>query len=133
LQSEDPGPEVVHPHAVGIKVGNEAHSVPARQGRDPEPVRRFECFAVDLHRLADWLKFCRMRTLAMQSMGVHWIPVYEILEDHGFEVCLVNARGIRNLPGRKRNVQKSQWLLKLHTHTMARLCRAPSSNVSGPA
>jgi transposase len=116
LQSEDPGLEVVHPHAAGIDVGNSAHYVAVRPDRDPEPVRRFECFTADLHHLADWLKSCGVKTVVMQSTGVYWIPWYEVLEDRGFEVYLVNARHTKNLPGRKSEVQESQWLLKLHTY-----------------
>lgn len=116
LQSEDPGLEVVHPHAAGIDVGNSAHYVAVRPDRDPEPVRRFECFTADLHHLADWLKSCGVKTVVMQSTGVYWIPLYEVLEDRGFEVYLVNARHTKNLPGRKSDVQESQWLLKLHTY-----------------
>jgi transposase len=116
LQSEDPGLEVVHPHAAGIDVGNSAHYVAVRPDRDPEPVRRFECFTADLHHLADWLKSCGVKTVVMQSTGVYWIPLYEVLEDRGFEVYLVNARHTKNLPGRKSEVQESQWLLKLHTY-----------------
>jgi transposase len=116
LQSEDPGLEVVHPHAAGIDVGNSAHYVAVRPDRDPEPVRRFECFTADLHHLADWLKSCGVKTVVMQSTGVYWIPWYEVLEDRGFEVYLVNARHTKNLPGRKSDVQESQWLLKLHTY-----------------
>ena len=106
LQSEDPGLEVVHPHAAGIDVGNGAHYVAVRPDRDLEPVRRFECFTADLHRLADWLRSCGVKTVAMQSTGVYWIPIYEILEDRGFEVYLVNARHTKNLPGRKSDVQE---------------------------
>jgi len=73
-------------------------------------------FTADLHHLADWLRSCGVKTVAMQSTGVYWIPIYEILEDRGFEVYLVNARHTRNLPGRKSDVQESQWLLKLHTY-----------------
>ena len=116
LQSEDPGLEVVHPHAAGIDVGNEAHYVAVAPNRDQQPVRRFECFTADLHRLAEWLKICKVKTVAMQSTGVYWIPLYEILEERGFEVYLVNARHTKNLPGRKSDVQESQWLLKLHTY-----------------
>ena len=116
LRSEDPGLEVVHPHAAGIDVGNSAHYVALRPDRDPEPVRRFECFTADLYRLAEWLKSCGVKTVAMQSTGVYWIPLYEILEEHGFEVYLVNARHTKTLPGRKSDVQESQWLLKLHTY-----------------
>jgi len=116
LQSEDPGLEVVHPHAAGIDVGNSAHYVAVRPDRDPEPVRRFECFTADLHHLADWLKSCGVKTVVMQSTGVYWIPLYEVLEDRGFEVYLVNARHTKNLPERNGDVQESQWLLKLHTY-----------------
>jgi hypothetical protein len=116
LQSANPGLEVVHPRAAGIDVGNSAHYVAVRPDQDAEPVRRFECFTGDLHRLADWLEACGVQTVAMQSTGVYWIPLYEILEERGLEVYLVNARHTKNLPGRKSDVQESQWLLKLHTH-----------------
>jgi transposase len=80
LQSEDPGLEVVHPHAAGIE-GNSAQYVAARPDRDPQPVRRFECFTADLYRLADWLKSCGVNTVAMQSTGVYWVPLYDILKN----------------------------------------------------
>src|SRR5882724_640136 len=92
LRSEDPGLDVVHPRAAGIDVGNGAHYVAVRPDQDREPVRRFECFTADLHRLADWLEACGVETIAMQSTGVYWIPLYEILEERGLEVYLVNAR-----------------------------------------
>src|SRR2546426_7476497 len=129
LQSEDPGLEVVHPHAAGIDVGNSAHYVAVRPDRDPEPVRRFECFTTDLYRLAEWLASCGVKTVALQSTGVYWIPLYEILEDRGFEVYLVNARHTKNLPGRKTDVQESQWLLKLHTYGLLRNSFHPSADI----
>jgi transposase len=104
------------PTCGGIDVGNRAHYVAVRPERDPQPVRRFECFTADLRRLADWLQSCGAKTVAMQSTGVYWIPLHEILEERGFEVYLVNARHTKNLPGRKSDVQESQWLLKLHTY-----------------
>ncbi len=110
------GLEVVHPHAAGIDVGNSSHYVAVRPDRDEEPVRKFDCFTADLHRLADWLKSCGVKTVAMQSTGVYWIPLYEILEERGLELYLVNARHTKNLPGRKSDVQECQWLLKLHTY-----------------
>jgi transposase len=115
-RSEDPGLEVLHPNAAGIDVGNNAHYVAVRPDRDPQPVRRFECFTADLHRVADWLRQSGVTTVAMQSTGVYWIPLYDILDAQGFEGYLVNARYTRNLPGRKTDVQESQWLLKLHTY-----------------
>ena len=129
LRSEDPGLEVVHPHAAGIDVGNSMHYVAVRPDRDPEPVRRFECFTADLYRLADWLESCGVQTVAMQSTGVYWIPLYEILEEHGFEVHLVNARHTKNLPGRKSDVQESQWLLKLHTYGLLNNSFQPTAEI----
>ena len=107
--------EVVHPNAAGIDIGNESHYVAVAPNRDPNPVRQFACFTEDLHRLADWLKSCGIDTVAMQSTGVYWLPVYEILTERGLKVFLVNARHTKNLPGRKTDVQECQWLLQLHT------------------
>ncbi len=129
LQSENPGLEVVHPHAAGIDVGNSAHYVAVRPDRDPQPVRRFECFTADLHRLANWLQSCGVQTVALQSTGVYWIPLYDILEERGFEVYLVNARHTKNLPGRKSDVQESQWLLKLHTYGLLNNSFQPLSKI----
>ena len=129
LRSDDPGLEVMHPHAAGIDVGNSAHYVAVRPDRDPESVRRFECFTADLHRLADWLQQCGVTTVAMQSTGVYWIPLYEILDARGLEVYLVNARHTRNLPGRKSDVQESQWLLKLHTYGLLRNSFHPPADI----
>ena len=129
LQSENPGLEVVHPQAAGIDVGNSAHYVAVRPDRDPEPVRRFECFTADLHRLADWLQSCGVKTVALQSTGVYWIPLYDVLEERGLEVYLVNARHTKNLPGRKSDVQESQWLLKLHTYGLLNNSFQPPSKI----
>ena len=129
LRSEDPGLEVLHPQAAGIDVGNGAHYVAVRPERDPEPVRRFDCFTADLHRLADWLQSCGVKTVAMQSTGVYWIPVYEVLEERGFQVYLVNARNTKNLPGRKSDVQESQWLLKLHTYGLLNNSFQPTAEI----
>jgi transposase len=121
--------EVVHPRAAGIDVGNSAHYVAVRPDCDPEPVRRFECFTADLHRLANWLQSCGVKTVALQSTGVYWIPLYDILEEHGFEVYVVNARHTKNLPGRKSDVQESQWLLKLHTYGLLNNSFQPASKI----
>ncbi|HJZ70557.1 MAG TPA: IS110 family transposase [Vicinamibacterales bacterium] len=129
LWTQDPGLDIVHPHAAGIDVGNSTHYVAVRPDRDPDSVRRFECFTADLHRLADWLQHCGVTTVAMQSTGVYWIPVYEILDARGIEVYLVNARHTKNLPGRKTDVQESQWLLKLHTYGLLRNSFHPSAAI----
>src|SRR5260370_34014857 len=84
LQSEDPGLEVVHPHAAGIDVGNSAQHVAARPDRDPQPVRRFECFTADQYRLAHCLRSCGVNTVAMQSTRVHWVALYDIVKNGVF-------------------------------------------------
>ena len=91
--------------------------------RDSQPVRRFECFTADLHRFADGLQSCGVKTVALQSTRVYWIPLYDILEERGFEVYLVNARHTKNLPGRKSDVQESQWLLTFQPTSEIRVLR----------
>jgi hypothetical protein len=81
----------INRNAAGIDCGSETHYVAVPPERDPEPVRSFKTFTSDLHRLADWLKACKIKTVAMESTGVYWIPIFEILEERGFEVVLVNA------------------------------------------
>ena len=106
--------EVMHPDAAGIDVGGSEHWVAISPERDPEPVLRFGCFTADLHEMARWLLEKGVRSVAMQSTGVYWMPVFEILEEHGLNVILVNARDTKNMPGRKSDIQECQWLLKLH-------------------
>jgi len=126
IQSEDLTLEVVHPDAAGIDIGNESHYVAVPPKRDSQPVRRFGCTTAELKAMANWLKQCGIRTVAMQSTGVYWIAAYDILEQAGLEVYLVNARDTKNLPGRKTDVQESQWLMKLHTYGLLRNSFRPS-------
>jgi Transposase len=120
MQSKDLSLEVVHPHAAGIDIGNASHYVAVPPSRDPQPVRCFGCTTAELKKMAEWLTQCRIRTVALQSTGVYWMAVYDILEEAGLEVYLVNARETKNLPGRKTDVQESQWLMKLHTYGLLR-------------
>ena len=129
LCSNDPGLEVVHANAAGIDVGNESHFVAVAPGRDPEPVREFGSWTMDLERLAHWLKSCGVETVALQATGVYWIALYDVLEQHGMQVYLVNARDTKNLPGRKSDVQESQWLLKLHTYGLLRNSFRPPDEI----
>src|SRR5437879_7709124 len=108
IQSERLSLEVVHPDAAGIDIGNESHYVAVPPGRDSLQVRRYGCTTDELKAMANWLKLCGIRTVAMQSTGVYWIVVYDILEAAGLEVYLVNAQQTKNLPGRKSDVQESQ-------------------------
>jgi hypothetical protein len=101
IQSEDISLEVIHPDAAGIDIGNESHYVAVPPTRDSQPVRRFGCTTAELKTMANWLKQCPIRTIAMPT-GVYWVAVYDILEEAGLEVYLVNARETKNLPGRKK-------------------------------
>lgn len=129
IWSDNPGLEVVHRDAAGIDIGSREHLVAVGPDRDAQPVRNFGCFTEDLHRQARWLQECGVKTVVMQSTGVYWIPVYDVLEQYGFDVWLVNARETRNLPGRKSDVQESQWLLKLHTYGLLRRSFRPTAEI----
>ena len=91
-KSGSEGLPIVHRHAAGIDIGATFHVVAVPADADEEPVRRFNSFTGDLHQLADWLTRVGITTVAMESTGSYWIPVYEILEARGLEVVLVNAR-----------------------------------------
>ena len=121
--------EIVHPHAAGIDIGGSEHWVAINPERDEQPVRCFDCFTADLEQMADWLVDRGVRSVAMQSTGVYWIPVFEILQQHGLEVYLVNARHTKNLPGRKSDIAECQWLLKLHTFGLLSNSFQPSDEV----
>jgi transposase len=105
----------VNPHAAGLDIGSEEIWACVPEDRDAEPVRSFGTFTPDLYALADWLAASRIETVAMESTGVYWIPVYEILEARGFRVHLVNARHLKHVPGRKSDVKDCQWIQHLHT------------------
>jgi transposase len=115
VNSVSPQLPTLHPNAAGIDVGARELYVAVPLGRDPHPVRTFATFTEDLHALRDWLKDCGVTTVALESTGVYWIAVFQILEAAGMEVCLVNARHCKNLPGRKTDVQDCQWLQYLHS------------------
>ena len=106
---------VLNPDAAGIDVGAREHYVAVPPGRDEQAVRRFGAFTEDLHKLAQWLLQCGVRTVAMESTGVYWLPLYQILEDYGLVVKLVNARHVKHVPGRKSDVQDCQWLQQLES------------------
>ena len=104
---------LTHPNAAGIDIGSASHFVAVPPDRDDEPVREFPSFTRDLHLLADWLDACSIDTVAMESTGVYWIPLFELLESRGFNVLLVNARHVKNVSGRKSDVLDCQWLQQL--------------------
>ena len=131
LKSQDGtlGLHIVHPRAAGIDVGNEEHWVAINPQLDAYPVRSFGCFTRDLEAMADWLVGCGIDTVAMQSTGVYWIGLYDILAQRGIRVFVVNAADTKNLPGRKTDVQECQWLLKQHTHGLLKNSFRPEEEI----
>jgi transposase len=107
--------EQLNLNAAGIDVGATEHwgAVPA--DRDVQPVQRFGAFTADLYALAAWLRQCQIDTVVMESTGVYWIALFEVLEERGFDVKLVDAHQARQVPGRKTDVGDCQWLQELHT------------------
>jgi transposase len=121
--------EQINLNAAGIDVHAEEIFVAVPKGRDVESVRSFPTFTADLHRLADWLEGCYIETVAMESTGVYWIPLHEILEARGFEVYLVNARHLKNVTGRKTDVSDCQWIQQLHTYGLLRPSFRPPEQI----
>jgi transposase len=116
---------ILHPHAAGIDVGASELFVAVSADRDPQPVRSFPTITRNLNALADWLQQCGIRSVAMESTSVYWIPVYQILESRGLEVCLVNVQHVKNVPGRKTDVSDCQWLQYLHSVGLLRASFRP--------
>jgi transposase, IS6 family len=106
---------VMHPNAAGVDIGAEEIFVAVPAERDADQVRSFGTFTRNLCEVADWLQRCRVQTVAMESTGVYWIPLYQILETRGFQVFLVNAQHVKNVPGRKSDVSDCQWIQYLHS------------------
>jgi transposase len=120
---------VMRPDAAGIDIGATEIFVAVPPDRATENVRSFPTFTQDLCALADWLAQCKVKTVAMESTGVYWIPLFQILEDRGFEVCLVNARHVKNVPGRRTDVLDCQWLQFLHSVGLLRASFRPEQEV----
>ncbi len=121
----------VHPAAAAIDIGATMHVAAVGPDRDQEPVRTFQTFTDDLHRLADWFAQCGIKSIVMESTGVYWIPAYEILEQRGFSVMLVNARDAKHVPGRKTDVSDAQWLQRLHEYGLLRPSFRPQAEMAG--
>lgn len=120
---------LTHPNAAGIDIGSASHYVAVPPDRADESVREFPSFTADLERLADWLKACGVDTVAMESTGVYWIPLFELLDARGFTVLLVNARHVKNVSGRKSDVLDCQWLQQLTTYGLLRGAFRPADDV----
>ena len=120
---------VVYSNAAGIDIGSRFHVAAVAPERIEESVRTFSSFTHDLNELAEWLSAAGVTSVAMESTGVYWIPVYEILEAKGFEVLLVNARDAKTVPGRKTDVNDAQWLQRLHQYGLLRASFRPSGDI----
>ena len=115
--------------AAGVDVGAGSHFVAVPENSCEQPVREFGAFTADLYRLADWLAECGVETVAMESTGVYWIPLFGVLEERGFQVMLVDPRRIKNVPGRKSDVLDCQWLQQLHTYGLLSAAFRPEADI----
>lgn len=124
--------EQINTNAAGIDIGAQKHFVAVPPGRDPQgrDVRHFDTFTTDLYALADWLQQCGIETIAMESTGIYWVPIFEILEQKGFQVRLVNPRSIKHAPGRKSDVVDCQWIQQLHAYGLLTGAFRPEEDIS---
>ena len=121
--------EQLNLNAAGIDVGADAHWVAVPKDRDEQPVQCFGAFTADLYALAAWLRQCQVETVVMESTGVYWIALFEVLEERGFDVKLVDTHAVRQVPGRKTDVKDCQWLQELHTYGLLRGAFRPADEV----
>lgn len=128
--SKPAGMPVIHDRAAGIDIGSRFHVVAVPPEMDEEPIRSFQAFTGDIERMADWLVSTGVRTVAMESTGVYWVPVYEVLESRGLAVIVANARETRAAPGRKSDVCDAQWLQRLHACGLLRASFRPDREIA---
>ncbi len=122
--------EAINPNAAGIDIGSAKHYVAVGADKSETPICSFGCYTPDLVKMAEWLKGCGITTVAMESTGVYWIPVYQVLEQHGLDVKLVDARHVKNVPGRKTDVVDCQWIQQLHSYGLLRGCFIPDGEIA---
>ena len=119
----------IRPNAAGLDIGAEEIYACVPADRDEQSVRVFATYTVDLYALADWLTACGVETVAMESTGVYWIPIYDILEARGFEVYLVNAHNLKGVTGRKTDILDCQWIQQLHSYGMLHASFRPAEEI----
>ena len=124
------GMAMVHPNAAAIDIGATMHMAAVGADRTSDPVQSFGTFTGDLLRLADWFAECGVKTVVMELTGVYWIPIFELLDERGFEVSLVNARDSKHVPGRKTDVSDAQWLQRLHSYGLLRASFRPKGEIA---
>lgn len=128
-QPKDGGHPVFQPNAAGIDIGAREIYVAVAADRDDHPIRKCGTFSGDLHQMAEWLVHCGITTAAMESTGVYWIPVYEALEQHGIQPCLVNPRNMKNVPGKRTDFHECQWIQHLHSMGLLHSAFRPDGEV----
>ena len=119
--------EVVNPNAAGIDISPKEMQVCVPADRDGDCNRTFDVYTEDLHYIAEWLKACRIDTVAMESTGIYWLPVFRVLKDAGFDVILVNASDVKNYSGRKTDADDAEWLMMLHSYGLLKPCFQPEN------
>jgi transposase len=119
----------IRANAAGIDVGAKSIFVAVSDDKDPSPVREFGTFTKDIMTMGNWLKKCQIETIALESTGVYWIPVYDILQEMGFDVWLVDPKKVKNVSGRKTDIQDSQWILQLHSFGLLTRAFRPDSMI----
>ena len=124
------GLPIIHEHAAGIDIGARFHVAAVAPDLCDVPVQTFQAFTADIERMADWLVSVGIKTVAMESTGVYWVPAYEVLEDRGIEVIVANAREARAVPGRKSDVNDAQWLQRLHACGLLRASFRPGRDIA---
>lgn len=129
-QGKPEGLPIIHMRAAGIDIGSRFHVVAVPPELTDEPVQTFQAFTGDIQRMADWLIAVGIETVAMESTGVYWVPVYEMLEGRGIQVVLANAREARAVPGRKSDVNDAQWLQRLHACGLLRASFRPGRDIA---
>lgn len=119
--------EVVNPNAAGIDISPKEMQVCVPADRDGDCNRTFDVYTEDLHYIAEWLKACRIDTVAMESTGIYWLPIFRVLKDAGFDVILVNASDVKNYSGRKTDASDAEWLMMLHSYGLLKPCFQPEN------
>jgi len=117
--------EQINERAAAIDVGSLKHYVAVNTNLTNQSIRTYGCYTSDLRQLAEWLKSLGIQTVAIESTGVYWLGIYLMLEAYDIEVCLVNASHVKNVPGRKTDVQDCQWLQQLHSYGLLRASFQP--------
>lgn len=130
VKSSGKGMDAINNNAAGIDIGSQRHYVAVGVDKTHTPVRSFGCYTPDIEEMARWLIECGVTSVAMESTGVYWIPVYQILGGYGLDVNLVDARHVKNVPGRKTDVVDCQWIQQLHSYGLLRGCFLPDGDIA---